>query len=144
MTANLPKGNRWLEQFNNARFLSLETFGRNGKGVRTTTFFAEFNGLLFISTTSDTGKVKRLRGNDRVKVAPSNFRGHAKGEWVEGRARLVERVDDINRVNHLLNKQHPFLRRLRALREIFSKAKRLVYSIQIEDAKKSDPPLSSD
>jgi uncharacterized protein len=139
MVANPPSESGSLEQFSNAKFLSLETFRKNGEGVRTPTFFAKFDGLLFISTISDTEKVKRLRMNDRVRVAPSDFRGHAKGEWVEGRARPVESADVIKRVNLLLNKQHPFLRRLRALREIFSKkAKRLVYSIRIDDLKKSD------
>jgi PPOX class probable F420-dependent enzyme len=99
--------------------------------VRTPTFFAKIGNLLFISTTSTTGKVKRLRRNDKVRIVPSDFRGRkVLGNWVEGRAIPVSDPELILRVNRLLNKQHPILRRLRALSEIFSRPKRLVYSIE--------------
>ncbi|MDA4111765.1 MAG: PPOX class F420-dependent oxidoreductase [Thaumarchaeota archaeon] len=131
------KENKSLKQFDKAKFLALETYRKNGETIRTTTFFAKFDGLLFISTTSNTGKVKRLRSNNKVRVVPSDFSGHVKGEWLDGSAKQVDNAEEINRVNHLLNKQHPILRRLRAITEIFSNAKRLVYSIETDGSKRS-------
>jgi PPOX class probable F420-dependent enzyme len=138
---NPPKENGALKQFDGAKFLLLETFRKNGQGVRTPTFFAKIDDLLYISTTSKTGKVKRLRGNDKIRVVRSDFRGRKElGEWVEGRARPVSDRELIVRVNRLLNQQHPFLRRLRALTELFSRPKRLVYSIEfIEDRTNRTP-----
>src|SRR5579863_6010647 len=116
-----PKENDSLRQFDNAKYLLLETFRKNGSGVRTPIFFAENNGLLYISTPSRTAKVKRLRSNDNVKVVPTNFRGtKVEGQWQSGKARIVNDQATIKLVNSLLNKQHPFLRRVRAFIDLFS------------------------
>jgi PPOX class probable F420-dependent enzyme len=118
-------------QFDTAKFLLLETFRKNGQPVRSPTFFAKIHDKLYISTTGNTGKVKRLRANSRVRVVPTDFRGKKiLGEWIEGQAHPVSDPELIRQVNHLLDKQHPILRRLRALTEIFSRPRRLVYSIE--------------
>jgi uncharacterized protein len=130
MSENNPP-NGALRQFDNAKFLLLETYRKNGQPVRTPTFFARIHDKLYISTIDNTGKVKRLRSNGSARVAPTDFRGRKiLGELIEGRARPVEDPELIRQVNHLLNRQHPILRRLRALSEIFSRPKRIVYSIE--------------
>ena len=72
-------------------YLNLATFRRAGRAVETPVWFAERDGKLYVFTEAAAGKVKRLRNDDRIRVAPCNVRGKLRGEWIEGRGR---RVDD--------------------------------------------------
>jgi hypothetical protein len=71
-----------LEQFQDQEFLSLETFRRNGIGVRTPVWFAQEGDSLYIWTVGDSGKIKRIRTNPRVNIAPCKRFGKVTGEWV--------------------------------------------------------------
>jgi hypothetical protein len=75
--------------FEKQTYLSLETFRKNGQGVPTPVWFAESNGILYITTVNDSGKVKRIRNNGRVRIAACDMRGGVSGEWFEAQARLV-------------------------------------------------------
>ncbi len=44
--------------------------------------------VLYVYTEAAAGKVKRIRNNPKVRVAPCNVRGSVRGTWVDGRARL--------------------------------------------------------
>jgi hypothetical protein len=76
------------------KYISLETYRRNGAGVRTPVWFAEADGTLYVYSLADAGKVKRVRANQRVRVAPCDLRGNLKGDWLEGEARIVEGEED--------------------------------------------------
>jgi PPOX class probable F420-dependent enzyme len=71
------------------QYLNLETFRRSGVGVRTPVWFAEHQGRLYIRTGGESGKVKRIRNQGRVRLAPSDAQGHPKGEWMEAQAELA-------------------------------------------------------
>lgn len=73
-----------LEQFKGQQYLSLETFRKNGEGVRTPVWFIEVNGKYYFNTESDSGKVKRIRRNPAVRIAPCTMRGDLKGEFIPG------------------------------------------------------------
>ncbi len=45
----------------------------------------------YIYTLPDSGKMKRIRNNPRVRVAPCTLRGKIRGEWLDGKAQMVER-----------------------------------------------------
>ncbi len=79
-----------FSQFASAKYLSLETFRKSGVGVRTPVWFAQLPGrpIFYLYSEADAGKVKRIRNNPEVRVAPCNFRGKVTGEWVHGRARI--------------------------------------------------------
>lgn len=79
-----------LSQFVNQRYLNLETYRKTGKPVATPIWFAEANGRLYIYSLANAGKVKRIRNNPKVKIAPCDVRGNTKGEWVGATARIVE------------------------------------------------------
>ena len=73
------------------RYLALTTFRRDGRPVVTPVWPATVNGHLYVGTTNETGKVKRLRANPRVRVAPCNANGsRILGDWQEGSARRIE------------------------------------------------------
>src|SRR5713226_6670412 len=87
-----------LLQFVGQKYLCLETFRKNGQGVRTPVWFAaspENAGgtsetKFYIYTLPDSGKVKRIRNNPQVRVAPCTIRGKIRGEWVEAEGGIAD------------------------------------------------------
>lgn len=75
-----------LKQFKDQEFLSLETFRKNGIGVKTPIWFAQEGDMLYIWTRGDSGKVKRIRNNARVNIAPCKRFGDVTGEWKAAQA----------------------------------------------------------
>src|SRR2546422_6819975 len=77
-------------------YLNLETFRKNGGGVRTPVWFAaalpEVPGAapLYVYTIGNTGKLKRIRNNVRVRIVPCDMRGRLLGEWMEARAEILD------------------------------------------------------
>jgi PPOX class probable F420-dependent enzyme len=94
-----------LDRFAGHKYLSLETLRRSGVGVRTPVWFAERNGELLLYTLADSGKVKRIRNNPRVRVAPSDMRGKLLGDWSEATARFLD-GDEARRANDALNQKY--------------------------------------
>ena len=72
-----------------ARYLSLASFRRDGRRVATPLWFAAREGKLYAMTRPESGKVKRIRRNPRVEVAPCTQRGRVTGAWVPAVARIV-------------------------------------------------------
>jgi PPOX class probable F420-dependent enzyme len=73
----------------NARYLSLVTFRRDGREVATPVWFAEAEDRLYAFSAGDAGKVKRLRNSPRAKVARCDMRGGLQGDWLEASAHIV-------------------------------------------------------
>jgi len=71
------------------KYISLTTFRKSGKTVSTPIGFAEENGKFYASTRSHSGKVKRIRNNPNVQVAPCTQRGKLLGSAMEGVARIL-------------------------------------------------------
>jgi PPOX class probable F420-dependent enzyme len=78
-----------LSQFAGEKYINLETYRKNGQGVRTPVWFVEGDGILYVRTSDDTGKYKRIRNNSSVQIAPCDIRGGIKGKWVKGEARIA-------------------------------------------------------
>jgi uncharacterized protein len=115
--------------------LSLETFRKNGAGVRTPVWFAadpatdlrSSGAKLYIYTIENTGKVKRARNNPRARIAPCNRTGGLKGDWIDANARVVEGAE-ADRGSKLLTQKY-FLKRIFDLFAMFRVAKREVLVI---------------
>ena len=72
------------------KYISLATFRKNGNEVKTPVWFAAADDRLWVFTAADSGKVKRLRNSDRIRIAACNARGKVHGDWIEGHGRRVE------------------------------------------------------
>lgn len=83
----MPNGFDALE---NHRYISLTTYRRSGESVPTPVWFALSHGCAYVFTGLESGKVKRIRNNPRVALAPSDARGRAKSRSVEAEARILE------------------------------------------------------
>jgi uncharacterized protein len=121
-----------LSQFAGEKYICIETYRKTGDPVRTPVWFVEENGELLVRTDSDTGKMKRIHNNPRVRVATCNIRGNVKGEWVEGEARKVD-TNSSEHVFSLLKKKYGTMYRMVRFTERFSrsKAKPVGLAIQI-------------
>jgi PPOX class probable F420-dependent enzyme len=76
------------------KYISLETFRKDGSGVKTPVWAAALDGKLVVGTTESTYKVKRIRNNPRVRVAACNASGkRILGPWYEGTARILVGVE---------------------------------------------------
>src|SRR5690348_1531705 len=71
------------------KYISLATFRKSGVPVNTPVWFADEHGKLYVFTNPKSGKVKRIRNNPEVRVAPSTIRGRITGPEFAGRARLL-------------------------------------------------------
>ena len=70
-------------------YASLTTFRKTGKAVATPIWFAGDDSLVYIWTNAKSGKVKRLRNNPRITIAPCAARGQVLGPVAEGTAKIL-------------------------------------------------------
>ena len=73
-----------------ATYVSLRSFKRDGGAVDTPVWAAPLDGTLVVFTLRDSFKVKRIRRDPRVQVAPCGVFGAVTGAWVDGSCRLVD------------------------------------------------------
>jgi len=76
-------------EIHDQKYISLTTFRKNGIGVATPVWFGEQDGKLYVMTRSDMGKIKRIRNNPQVKVAPCTIRGKITGPEFAATARIL-------------------------------------------------------
>jgi PPOX class probable F420-dependent enzyme len=93
------------------RYIKLETLKRNGEGVTTPVWFTIDGTKINVVTRNQTGKVKRLRNNPNVRLAPCGMRGQLKGQWYSGKASLANR-EELDNALSLRNKKYGFWARL--------------------------------
>ena len=126
-----------LAGFAGQKYLNLETFKKNGTGVKTPVWFAAEPDLplessearLYVYTIGVSGKVKRIRNNPQVRIAPCDMRGNVKGEWVPARVEvLTGREADYGM--QLLNKKYLPWKQLLDFFAMFRKRERTVFLIR--------------
>ncbi len=67
-------------------FVLLTTFGKSSVGVPTAMWFAHGQGKLYMVTGRTSGKIKRIRNNSRVLLAPCDLMGKVLGPEIEASA----------------------------------------------------------
>ena len=87
------------------KYLSLATFRKSGVPVRTAVWFAEENGRLYVMTSSQLGKYKRIRNNPKVTIAPCTLRGKVIGPEFPATVRIL-RPDEFQRARQLINSKY--------------------------------------
>jgi PPOX class probable F420-dependent enzyme len=94
-----------LSQFVGEKYVNLETYRKNGSGVRTPVWFVEIAGILYVRTSDDSGKYKRILHNPSVQIAPCDMRGSIKGKWVKGEA-IIAGEDEKLKAFKMLEKKY--------------------------------------
>jgi len=123
--------------FRDHKYISIETFKKSGEGVKTPVWFAadparDLGGegaLLYIYTIGNTGKVKRIRNNGHVKIAPCTIKGVLLGESVDAKAEIVT-GEVASQGMRLLNKKYFPLKQILGFFALFSRRERVVMAIR--------------
>ena len=98
--------------FAGEKYINLETYRKSGSGVRTPVWFVESDGdddnnnIIYIRTSDDTGKYKRIRNNPSVQMAPCDMRGSIKGKWVKGQAKIANEEEERLKAFKMLEKKY--------------------------------------
>jgi hypothetical protein len=116
------------------KYLNLETFRKNGQGVRTPVWFAgePTSGApekVYVYSTNNSGKAKRIRNSPRARVAPCDARGKLLGEWVDAHAETVTGEAEENGMG-LLNRKYRPWKQLLGFFALFSRQPRVVFLIR--------------
>lgn len=122
-------------QFAGQQYLNLESYRKTGQPVRTPVWFAEGDQVFYIYTLADSYKVKRIRNNPRVRIAPCDVRGKVKGEWVEATAHILDQTGS-RRAHELLNRKYGWLKRAGDLFSKFRRRARTEIAIEIGSSAK--------
>lgn len=101
-----------LNQFNRQKYLNLETFRRSGESMKTPVWFTQEGETIYVRTMANSGKVKRVRNNSRVNIAPCRMDGTVTGEWIPAQAREVPGIEIDTKVDRLLDKKYGIIKKI--------------------------------
>ena len=119
--------------FDGQRYLSLETYRRDGRGVATPLWFVAAPGgepTLYVYTLSGSGKVKRLRRSSEARIAPCDARGRITGDWMPVQAAVVRGSEHDLGMRLLDRKYWPWKSLLNATVLLFRRRERVVIAIR--------------
>ena len=80
------------------RYISLESFKKDGMGVKTPVWAAPLDGKIVIVTDGTSFKVKRLRNNPKCRAAACDVRGNVKGPFYDFTCRVTTDPGDVQRM----------------------------------------------
>jgi PPOX class probable F420-dependent enzyme len=95
--------------FADEQYVNLETFKKDGTGVKTPVWAAPLDGRLVVFTDGTSYKVKRIRNNAKVRVAACDGRGRVRGAWIDGTARILDDPGQIERAHAALRGKYGFI-----------------------------------
>ena len=102
-----------LDRLAAEKYILLTTFRKDGRAVPTPVWAVRDGDALAVWTRADSGKVKRIRRNGEVTVAPCDVRGRPHGAEVPAHATIYG--GDIGRIRDLLKHKYRLLGRLSLL-----------------------------
>ena len=120
-----------LNQFIDQKYINLETYKKDGTPIRTPVWFVIHNDLIYVITRDSTGKVKRLKNNQDVRIVLCSFKGEPKSEWIKGKAHNIT-GDEADKAIKLRKKKYGMSARLIGL-FTSQKGNLIVYSIKTVD-----------
>jgi uncharacterized protein len=95
-----------FNQLSKQKYINLETFRKSGLSVRTPVWFVQDGDNLYVRTVANSGKVKRIRNNGQVNIAPCKMDGAVVGEWTSALGREVKDTEVYQKVDRLLSKKY--------------------------------------
>ena len=116
------------DEIKSEKYISLETYRKNNQSVKTPVWFVVKDGLLYVVTRSQTGKVKRLRNNLNVKFALCTMKGKITGEWVSGTVKILDE-NQTKDVVKMRDKKYGFMAKIA---KFLSKSKGEFFAFTIE------------
>jgi PPOX class probable F420-dependent enzyme len=87
------------------KYLSLESFKRDGTGVATPVWFVTDDGKILVITGDGSYKVRRIRRNPAVTVAECTAAGRLRSARVPARAQVLT-VSEVPSVRRLMSRKY--------------------------------------
>jgi PPOX class probable F420-dependent enzyme len=112
---SVAEESRTVQGFDHLRhhkYCLLVTYKRSGEAVPTPVWFGLGDGKLYLRSEADVAKVRRVRNDPRVRVAPCTVRGKPLGPPADGHARVLEASVDEQRAEAALRANYGLGRRL--------------------------------
>ena len=100
-----------VDRLSKGNYVLVTTFRRDGTPVPTPVWVGRDGDELIVWTGTETGKVKRIRNNPVVELAPCDLRGRPRGESVTGTARILD-PEESHRGRRLLKRKYGITGRL--------------------------------
>ena len=97
-----------FERFAKQRTVLLTSYRRDGAGIGTPVNIAVEGDRAFVRTFDSAWKLKRIRNNPLVEIAPSTNTGKATGTSLRSRARILT-GDEAARASRAIDKKYPVL-----------------------------------
>ncbi|WP_446212145.1 PPOX class F420-dependent oxidoreductase [Micromonospora sp. IBSANI012] len=119
-----------LDRLAAEKYVLLTTFRKDGRAVPTPVWAVRDGDTLAVWTAADSGKVKRIRRDGTVTVAPCDVRGRPRGTAVPGQAVLCS-PEETNRVRDLIKRKYRLLGRLSLLGSRLRRGERGTIGIRI-------------
>jgi hypothetical protein len=97
-----------FNQFVHQRTVLLTSYRRDGTPVGTPVNIVVDGDRAFVRTFDTAWKLKRIRNNPTVEIAPSTARGKPTGPAIRARTRVLGGTE-ADHASHMLNRKHPIL-----------------------------------
>jgi uncharacterized protein len=94
-----------LEGIGDGKYVLVTTFRRDGTPVATPVWVVRDDGAIAVWTPTTSGKVKRIRRNPNITVAPCSFNGTPSGDAVPAKAEILD-PEATKRVRQLIKKKY--------------------------------------
>jgi uncharacterized protein len=122
-----------IQAFAQQQYLNLETFRRSGVGVKTPVWFTQDGDTLFVRTIDNSGKVKRVRQNGSVNIAPCKVDGALLGGWTPASAREVKDLAIDRKVDRLLGQKYGLMKALFGIASSLQRRKYTVLELKVSE-----------
>jgi PPOX class probable F420-dependent enzyme len=124
-----------IDQLTQQQYLNLETFRKSGDAVRTPVWFVENSNddTFYVRTVADSGKVKRIRNNDRVNIAACRVDGVLLGDWLAATAREVKDNAIEQKVNKLLDQKYGVMKKIFGMASAAKGRKYTIIELKVEE-----------
>jgi PPOX class probable F420-dependent enzyme len=120
-----------MSQLGVHNYINLETYKKNGRPVRTPVWFVQDNnGIIYIRTAKNSGKVRRVRNNPHVRIVPCDIRGRPKGEWIDGTVEIISE-DEVEKINELIGQKYGWRTKVFGIMYKLRNIKFIIVSIHI-------------
>ncbi|MGV9457161.1 PPOX class F420-dependent oxidoreductase [Streptomyces sp. NPDC003635] len=118
---------RALDRIRRARHVRVTTYRRDGRAVPTPVGALVHDGVLYALTAPDTGKVKRIRNNPHVAIAPCAMNGTVPpgAPTATGTARLLDEMSTAH-VQDLMEQRFCMCRLVRLTDRVLRRERPLV------------------
>lgn len=123
---------KYRQAFEKQQYMNIETYRKSGAAVRTPVWFVEVDGELCFTTEAGSGKVKRLRINQLVKVAPCRVNGELVGDWYPARARFMS-SDETGPAKKAFTRKYGIVKLFFDLMGAFRKSERVFIALKVNE-----------